>query len=206
MTFEEIFAELNDASEGEKTKSLISLSYKLHKLDTNVIVPKSSLSAENAKVLLYPTENVIQVMLTFPTATDANLRLFWGTINAYFSAAESLTEESASIPVLTLNIIPKAFGGEYFAALTVPLYRNLVTAKVGNVPNAISLIFDVNSLHIYHTDEINDAMVESEVERELAEEERMETLINMREQEREELAAKRNEQTQKNRRNPYLFS
>ena len=199
MDFNDVYNELEGYDAEQNPKAIISLSLKIYKKDINIFVPQNEIVTEDAIIRLNPVENAIQVSVQFPSPLDSNLALMWNLCKSYASMVSSLSEHSNNIPLLTLNIIPHLYKGEGFASAAAPLYFNLQASEPGMQVDSLTFTFNIDDFGIYQTDEINEALIDGEVEREIAEQERLEQIEEEKRLERELYLEKRNEMLRQQR-------
>jgi hypothetical protein len=126
----------------------------------------------------------IEIILTFPTAIDNQLRVLYAHLEKYGQKLNDLTEASTMIPLMSCTIVPIVGMGCYYIVAHNPVLWALQSEKVGVAPTQMKLIVRCEDVHFFQTDETNLADIHAAVLREQEAEDAYMDAIEQKEEER----------------------
>lgn len=126
----------------------------------------------------------LEVLFTFPTATDANLRVFFSHLEKYGQKLDSVEEGDQMVPLMTVTIVPiSALGAAYMVAAQ-PAFWALSSPTFGGALNQLKVSFRAADVNFWMTDETNLGGILSAVQREREAEDEFYEQAAAREEER----------------------
>ena len=193
MDFTEIYEESIGLDTEGKAKSSVSLLHQIYNKLEDRLDTKNEYSLCNPEVALNNTEVVTEIQLIFNSPSDSDLKIIWTMIQMLNQDAltDAQTNEN-NYHILVLNIVPNKYNGQYFIAASTPLFVSVKSLAPNEKANIISFVFKNEDVMFYETDDIDIAEIESEVKREMLEEQRLEEVAERKRQEREEFYENRN--------------
>lgn len=118
-----------------------------------------------------PRDEFIELLLTFPSAIDSNIKVTMFNLDKYNQLLQEMTQSSVECPVLTFVIVPTSGLGCYYMSAMHPLFWALHSEKAGDQPKQIKVLFKAEDVNFFQTDEIDMVAIEAERQREIANEE-----------------------------------
>lgn len=191
MNIQDINVAACGLNEDGSSMSTISLAYKILNVDGSLLKTQNELFSDRANISFERVEGIIKVLLKFSSPLDYDLRILWNIINAYNSAAKKYIQTDIAIPILSLTVVPKSLNGRFFISAISPMFCCLQANNLGAQVDTICLFFDAQSFEYYETDEIDEKQIQSEVDREKLEQERIEAIDEQKKIEREEFLRNR---------------
>ena len=201
MEIEKIFEAILTPAEDGTSATIVSLSHQVFDEGSNSLSTQKEHSVLNPIVNIDKLGELTRIELVFEHAGDSDLRIFWQIIKDCEDRGSCLYDEAdgSDYDVIGLSLIPEAFNGQYFVSAAMPLDVSLKATEPSQPASVLCLIFNSEDVVFCATDDIDIAAIESEVERELAEEERIADIEEQRRQEREEAEERRNRLLQQRR-------
>lgn len=148
----------------------------------------------------------IQIDLEFPALSDIDLKIMWNMFEKYGRELDEVDDNSESIPVSALTIVPLVYEGGYYMIAINPIFWTLQPSQPGKEATVIRLLYEEENLNFYEASEedINIEDIEADVDRTILEQENYEQEIMEREREQAEYEEKRTAAYEEMRRNGEL--
>ena len=124
-------------------------------------------------IKVFHSPGFVQIDFIYRSKGDFDLRSQWDLLEFYSSPEHSVDEESGLLPLLVLQIFPKALKYEYHIFAINPIFHTLQPANPQSDPTVIRLVFPEEDVQVIHADaaELNEQKLDAEIEEELSEEE-----------------------------------
>lgn len=134
----------------------------------------------------------IEVVLTFKTSIDNELRTMWGHLEKFGALLNTVTELSQEAPALTMAIVPYTGVGAFYIIVANPIGWYLQPDKVGGEAKQIRLLFHCEDVNFYQTDEMDVESIGAAVIREMEAE--ADTIEKMQEKEERDRAERQRQE------------
>jgi hypothetical protein len=126
----------------------------------------------------------LEVLFTFPTASDANLRVFFNHLEKYGQKLDSIEEDDQMVPLMTVTIVPIAALGAAYIVAAQPAFWALSSPTFGAPMNQLKVSFRAADVNFWMTDETDLGGILSAVQREQEAEDEFYAQAEAREEER----------------------
>lgn len=148
----------------------------------------------------------IQIDLEYPTSSDIDLKIMWNMLEKYGQELDEVNEDSESIPMSALTIVPLVYEGCYYMIAINPIFWTLQPSQPGKEATVIRLLYEEENLNFYEASEedIDIEGIEADVDRAILEQQNFEQEVMDKERERAEYEEKRNAAYEEMRRNGEL--
>ena len=198
MELKDIINETIGLDSENNAKAYVSLAYKVLRISNNEVITKMEHASERAQVNIEAIPCATNILISFSTPGDSDMRIFWHAIQlCQDAAAAELSEDEFHF--IAVTIVPKKFNGSHYICATSPLLYSVQAPAPNEKANVISLIFDDEDIEFFETDEIDIDEIDGEVEREFAETQRLELMAEEKRLEKEASEARRNRLIQERR-------
>lgn len=108
----------------------------------------------------------LEVLFTFPTATDTNLRVFFNHLEKYGQKLDSIEADDEMVPLFTVTIVPIAALGSAYMVAAQPAFWALSSPTFGGALNQIKVSFRAADVNFWMTDETDIGGILAAVQRE----------------------------------------
>jgi hypothetical protein len=108
----------------------------------------------------------IEIVLTFPTAIDTNLRVMHANLEKYGQKLNELDELSQMIPIMAITIVPITGLGCYYIVANNPVFWAVQSEKFGGPANQMKILIRCEDLNFFQTDEVDISEITAAVMRE----------------------------------------
>ena len=126
----------------------------------------------------------LEVLFTFPTANDANLRVFFNHLEKYGQKLDNIEEDDQMVPFMTVTIVPIAALGSAYMVAAQPAFWALSSPTFGGALNQLKVSFRAADVNFWMTDETDLGGILSAVQRERDAEDEFYAQAAAREEER----------------------
>lgn len=183
ITANSIVEECQGALEDGAPKAAITVSLDLVNPETYAKQTLATLAMYKPLVNINKRFDFIEILLTFPTAIDSQLKVLYAHLEKYGQKVNELTEASTMIPLMSFTIVPIAGMGCYYVVGHNPVLWALQSEKVGAAPTQMKVIVRCEDVHFFQTDETNLADIHAAVLREQEQESEYLDAIERKEEE-----------------------
>lgn len=108
----------------------------------------------------------LEVLFTFPTANDTNLRVFFNHLEKYGQKLDNIEADDQMVPLLTVTIVPIASLGSAYMVAAQPAFWALSSPTFGGILNQIKVSFRAADVNFWMTDETDIGGILAAVQRE----------------------------------------
>lgn len=145
----------------------------------------------------------IQIDLEYPATSDTDLKIMWNMLEKYGRELDEVDDDSESIPMSVLTMVPLVYEGCYYMIAINPIFWALQPSQPGKDATVIRLLYEEENLNFYEASEedIDIESVEADVDRAILEQQSFEQEVMDRERERAEYEEKRAAAFEEMRRN-----
>ena len=138
-------------------------------------------------------DDYIELCYTFKNPKDPDMRAMWDTLEEYGKRANDTKNDSVEIPFLIFVAVPYAAYGTYYMTIESPISWGLTSSDPDSMPNQVRILFEMDSISFYETDDINMDDLVGDVIRELDEDWKYQEEIMVRQIEEQNKLNKRND-------------
>lgn len=139
----------------------------------------------DAKIKFHTMFDKTMIDLNFRSDIDVDLKKMWNMLNEYLDILNEASEDIISqIPVLTLTFLPENMAAQIYCICTNPILWTLTAEDVGKPTSTLRFIFDEEQVNFYHSEDITVADIDADVEMDLNQRARAESIEAKRRQER----------------------
>ena len=133
-----------------KSNSVVSLVYEKWNIPEKKVQPIRQHSCVDTIVEMHIINGkYMQLDLIFINSKAPALKLFWNTLNMY-----AKDDNDKELSVKRITVFPK-FYKNYYMDLAMPIFCSLQPTKVNEDIRSIRLLFDLDDVSFYYSDEIN---------------------------------------------------
>lgn len=126
----------------------------------------------------------IEILFTFPTANDANLRVLYNHLEKYGQKVDELETTATNVPVFACTIVPIAAMGTAYMVAMQPVFWGLTSKQFGGQLNQLKVAFRAADVNFFTTDETDLTSIIAAVQREQEAEDEFFSQAAAREEER----------------------
>lgn len=201
MDFAEVYEEAVGLNEDGSPKAYISMTYQIYNEKTENLITKNEYSLLSPEIAINNTDIATEIQIKFDSKSEIELNAIWNVAQMCMDAILKDEQGDGDVyHVLNVNIIPVKFNGRYFIVASAPVFVSLQADSPDKKANVISAIFRNDDVIFYESDDIDMVAIESEVEREIAEQERLDAIAEQKRLEREAFEERRNQLLRQKRR------
>lgn len=172
-------------------KSAVGLFFEKVDVDGNSTVI-DEVDVDRPIINIFKSFNKVQVDIIYSMKNDIDLRMMNDLLIKATSAENSVDDNATEFPLITLSVIPHEFDGEFYILCTDPIVWCLTAQDPSGELDTLRMVFDEDDFNVLATSDEALAMVNEEIETELAEEEK--TIAFYEEKEMAEIEKKRKQQ------------
>ena len=179
----DIIDAINGFDETGKPKTSFGIFFENLKVSDDTHVSKNSIVIEKPEIDLFSFSDeegniYYKVSFLYKSVKDEDFKQQWALLQAFCLDANMVTEENIDsleyLPVLTISLVPKKYGGEFFALGRFTVGSTFIetiekTEKAFDDSVSISIVFGEDEFEFMSTDPdmIDARSIENEVEAEL---------------------------------------
>jgi hypothetical protein len=130
----------------------------------------------------------IEMVFTFPTAIDANLKVMFSHLEKYGQKLNDTTELATEAPMLSITIVPIASLGCYYMVAMNPVMWALQPSAVNAPINQLKVLVRCEDVGFYQADDMDMTSIEAEVRREIMAEQEALEMMEQKDEERRQRA------------------
>lgn len=126
----------------------------------------------------------IEMVLTFPTAIDVNLKVMFSHLEKYGQQLNDITELATEAPILSITVVPIISLGCYYMVAINPVMWALQPSTVNGPINQLKVLVRCEDVGFYQADDMDMTSIEAEVRREMIAEQEALEMMEQKEEER----------------------
>lgn len=135
-------------------------------------------------VTFHSRMDFIEVVFTFPTSNDSNLRVFFNHLEKYGQKLDNVDADDESVPFFAVTIVPIAQLGSAYMVAAQPVFWALAGETFSGPLNQLKVVFRAADVNFWMTDEHDLSSIVAAVQRERDAEEEFFEQAALKEQER----------------------
>lgn len=154
--------------ENNKPKAMIGFSHEVWKVeDSSYSHPISTYSIQKPSIEMFiMAEKYLMVDMRFEYDIDIDLKQLWKKLSEY-------EDKKDEIYVKRFVFIPNEYKG-YYMDCTFPIFYALQPTQPGGKNNTIRVLFELENVNIYYSDELDMNQIEKDVEQQIKQENELE--------------------------------
>lgn len=130
----------------------------------------------------------IEIIFTFKTAIDSNLKVMFANLEKYGQKLNDITELATEAPILSITIVPTISLGCYYMVALNPVMWALQPQAVNGPVNQLKVIVRCEDVGFYQADDMDLSQIEAEVRREIENERNAIDIMEQKEEARRQAA------------------
>jgi hypothetical protein len=166
LAAQEIVAQCTGALEDGTPKAAIAIALDMV---NPVTYQKQSLANQamyKPVIEFHSRDEFIEVVFTFPTASDTNLRILYNHLEKYGQKLEETELGSQMAPLFACTIVPIASMGSAYMVAFQPKFWALASKEFGGTLNKLKVLFLAKNVNFYMSDETDVTSIFAAIERE----------------------------------------
>ena len=171
VSIKDIIMAASGKDEQGYNKSAVGLFFERIDIDGNSTVI-DEVDVDKPIINIFKSFNKVQVDIIYSYKNDIDLKMMNDLLIKATNAENSVEDNASDFPLISLSIIPHEFDGKFYILCTDPIVWCLTAQDPRGDIDTLRMVFDENDFNVLATDDEALAMVNTQIEEEIAEEER----------------------------------